>query len=115
MNIILVIFDSMRQDHIGAYGNDWINTPNLDAFAKESVVFTRCYADSLPTLPVRRALHTGKRVYPFRDLSPVPAFNEGINLILLTPKYVRLSSFLDIQGIQKPLSAKQSCLCPAPL
>ncbi|MBW1698846.1 MAG: sulfatase [Deltaproteobacteria bacterium] len=66
MNIILVIFDTLRQDHIGAYGNDWIKTPNLDAFAKESVVFTSCYADSLPTLPVRRALHTGKRVYPFR-------------------------------------------------
>ena len=71
MNIILVIFDTFRQDHVGAYGNTWIKTPNLDAFAKESVVFTRCYADSLPTLPVRRTLHTGKRVYPFRDYQVV--------------------------------------------
>jgi len=67
VNIVLVILDSQRQDHLGAYGNDWIRTPNLDAFARESVRFTRCYPESLPTLPVRRALHTGTRIFPFRD------------------------------------------------
>ncbi len=67
MNIVLVIVDSLRQDHVGAYGNDWIVTPHLDAFAKEATVFTRCYPESLPTLPVRRALHTGLRCYPFHD------------------------------------------------
>jgi len=66
VNIVLVILDTLRQDHVGAYGNDWIVTPHLDAFAAEATVFTRCYPESLPTLPVRRALHTGLRTYPFR-------------------------------------------------
>jgi len=66
VNIVLVILDSFRQDHIGAYGNDWIVTPRLDAFAEEATIFTRCYPESLPTLPVRRALHTGLRTYPFQ-------------------------------------------------
>ena len=65
MNTVLIIIDSLRQDHVGAYGNEWIQTPNLDAFARESVRFTRCYPESLPTLPVRRALHTGMRTFPF--------------------------------------------------
>jgi len=65
MNLVLVIIDSLRQDHVGIYGNDWIITPHLDAFAREATVFTRCYPESLPTLPVRRALHTGLRTYPF--------------------------------------------------
>ena len=65
MNVVLVIVDSLRQDHVGAYGNEWIMTPHLDSFAKEGVLFTRCYPESLPTLPVRRALHTGKQTYPF--------------------------------------------------
>ena len=51
MNIILVIMDTLRKDHVGAYGNEWIQTPHLDAFARESVLFTRCYPESLPTLP----------------------------------------------------------------
>jgi arylsulfatase A-like enzyme len=65
MNLVLIILDTLRQDHIGAYGNEWIITPNLDTLAAESVVFTRCYPESLPTLPVRRALHTGSRTFPF--------------------------------------------------
>ncbi|MFB3880880.1 MAG: sulfatase [Armatimonadota bacterium] len=65
MNCVLIIVDSWRQDHCGCYGNTWIKTPNLDRLAAESVVFTRAYPESLPTLPVRRALHTGRRVYPF--------------------------------------------------
>jgi arylsulfatase A-like enzyme len=70
MNIILVILDSLRKDHVGAYGNDWIKTPSLDALAKESLRFTQAYPESLPTLPARRAIHTGLRTWPFRNWQP---------------------------------------------
>ena len=70
MNVILVILDSLRKDHVGAYGNDWIQTPSLDALAKESVRFTRAYPESVPTIPARRAIHTGLRSFPFRDWDP---------------------------------------------
>ncbi|MBM4438141.1 MAG: sulfatase [Actinobacteria bacterium] len=66
MNVVLVIFDTLRRDHVGAYGNPWIHTPHLDAIAREAVRFTRAYPESLPTLPYRRAIHTGQRTFPFR-------------------------------------------------
>lgn len=66
MNIVLIIIDSLRRDHVGAYGNSWIHTPHLDTLATESVRFTRAYPESLPTLPVRRALHTGRRTFPYK-------------------------------------------------
>jgi arylsulfatase A-like enzyme len=69
-NVVLVIVDSLRKDHIGAYGNDWIKTPNLDALAKESLLFTRAYPESIPTICARRAIHTGKRTWPFVDWVP---------------------------------------------
>lgn len=65
MNLIVVVFDTLRLDHVGAYGNEWIQTPHLDAFAAQSVVFRRAYPESLPTLPFRRGLYTGARVFPF--------------------------------------------------
>ena len=71
-NIILVIIDSLRQDHVGAYGNDWIRTPNLDAFMGEAARFDRAYPESMPTLPFRRSTFTGKRVFPFGDWKPYP-------------------------------------------
>ena len=70
MNIILVIFDSLRKDCMGAYGSPpWgkVYTPHFDAFARESLVMTKCFPESLPTLPARRAIYTGQRVYPFHD------------------------------------------------
>jgi len=70
MNIILVIFDSLRKDSIGAYGDPFwgkIQTPNFDRFTSQGVTFTHVYPETLPTLPVRRAIYTGHRVYPFHE------------------------------------------------
>ena len=66
MNVVVVIIDSLRKDHVGAYGNDWIKTPSLDALAKESLRFTRAYPEAIPSIPARRAIHTGIRSFPFR-------------------------------------------------
>ena len=80
MNVILVIIDTLRRDHLGAYGNDRMRTPTLDDLAKESLRFTRPYPESLPTICARRAIHTGMRTWPFRDrpleqkVAPVPGW-----------------------------------------
>ena len=68
MNIILVIFDSLRKDCVSTYGEPpWgkLQTPHFDALAEESLVMTRAFPESLPTLPARRAIYTGRCVYPF--------------------------------------------------
>src|ERR671915_84112 len=36
VNVVVIIVDSLRRDHVGAYGNSWIKTPNLDALGQES-------------------------------------------------------------------------------
>lgn len=78
MDIIMVILDSLRQDHVGAYGNTWIQTPNLDAFAEGAVKFTRCYAESMPTLPARRTLHTARRTFPYQNHSFLKGDVDGV-------------------------------------
>ncbi len=67
MKIFLVIFDTLRKDHTGiTYNNSWIKTLYFDEFAKDSIVFEKAYPESLPTLPVRRSIHTGIRTFPFK-------------------------------------------------
>jgi arylsulfatase A-like enzyme len=61
------MLDSLRRDHVGAYGNDWIETPNIDALVYEGIRFVNAYPEALPTIPVRRAMHTGIRTFPCRD------------------------------------------------
>lgn len=72
MNIVLMIFDTLRYDYIGANGNDWIDTPNLDAFAAESWVFTNSYTSSYPTIPHRTDVISGDYGEPFHVWRPLP-------------------------------------------
>src|SRR5882762_9198182 len=61
-NIILITLDTTRADRLGFLGSDRGLTPNLDALAKQSVVFTRAYAQVPLTTPSHAALLTG--TYP---------------------------------------------------
>ena len=70
MNVVMIVADTLRKDHIGAYGNDWIQTPNLDALARDSLRFERAYPESIPTICARRAIHTGIRTWPFKNYEP---------------------------------------------
>jgi arylsulfatase A-like enzyme len=77
-NVVVVIIDSLRKDHVGAYGNTWIKTPNIDALAKESLRFTWSYPESAPTICARRAIHTGLRTWPFRDRHRYKGIDIGL-------------------------------------
>ena len=65
MNLLVIVSDTLRWDYLGAYGNAWIETPNLDKLASESALFLDAYAEGLPTLPARRVIKTGRNVFPF--------------------------------------------------
>src|SRR5580693_4022965 len=61
-NIILITLDTTRADRMGFLGSKRGLTPNLDALARHSVVFTRAYAQFPLTTPSHAALLTG--TYP---------------------------------------------------
>jgi arylsulfatase A-like enzyme len=68
-NVLVIMASSLRWDYVGAYDDsvERANTPNLDELAKQSLRFEHAVAESMPTIPARRALLTGMRSYPFRD------------------------------------------------
>jgi len=90
-NVILVIIDTLRKDHVGAYGNDWIRTPTLDAIAEESLLFTQAHPEAMPTLPARRAIHTGMRTWPTKPPAygwkPIPDGQTTVAEILKKEGY----------------------------
>ncbi len=50
-SIILISVDTLRPDHLGCYGYDRKTSPSVDAFAGESMLFSRCYAQAPTTRP----------------------------------------------------------------
>ncbi len=69
-NVVVIVLDNVRADHIGAYGARRVKTPSIDALARQSLRFTEFRPEVLPTIPARRSIMTGQRVYPFRGWNP---------------------------------------------
>jgi arylsulfatase A-like enzyme len=64
-NVLVLIVDTLRADHVGAYGGR-ARTPTIDALAREGLRFTRFHPEAMATVPARRSILTGRRVFPFR-------------------------------------------------
>jgi arylsulfatase A-like enzyme len=64
MNVIVVVCNSLHLGFLGAYGNAWIETPNLDRLAAEGTVFDHHFPENLTTLPTRRSWWTGRYGFP---------------------------------------------------
>lgn len=58
-NILCIVTDQQRQDSIGAYGNDFVDTPNLDRLASDGTRFDRAYTPTAICSPARASIVTG--------------------------------------------------------
>jgi len=58
--IVVVSIDTLRADHLPAYGYTKVETPALDALAADGVVFERAYSHAPQTLPAHAALLSGQ-------------------------------------------------------
>src|SRR5690348_7602536 len=59
LNVVLLTLDTLRADHLGAYGNTEVRTPNLDQLAAEGVVFEQAMTAAPLTLPAHSSIMTG--------------------------------------------------------
>jgi arylsulfatase A-like enzyme len=76
-NVLLIVCDRLRADAVGAYADDNddthpAHTPHLDALADDALRFRHAVPEAMPAVPVRRALLTGMRAFPFRDWKATP-------------------------------------------
>jgi len=61
-NVLVITVDTIRADHIGAYGYTDVETPAMDALAREGILFTRAYSTTPLTLPAHTSIFSG--TYP---------------------------------------------------
>ncbi|WP_299237452.1 sulfatase [Natronomonas sp.] len=61
-NVLFVVLDTVRKDHLTPYGHDRPTTPTLEAFAEEAVVYDNAVAQAPWTLPSHASMFTGR--YP---------------------------------------------------
>jgi len=82
MKVIMVMFDSLNRHMLEPYGGNWVKTPNFRRLAERSVVFDTCYGGSMPCMPARRELHTGRYNFLHRSWGPMEPFDDSMPEIL---------------------------------
>ncbi len=101
-NVIFIILDSFRQDHIRFYNPQALcETPCLDALARESVAWDNCYPEGLPTIPVRTCWLTGDRTLVHRPWQPLTPEDRALAEILTDEGYLS-ALFTDCYHYFKP-------------
>ena len=77
LNVLVLIIDSLRPDHVGAYGSPQIQTPNIDALANRGLRFNRAFPEAMVTVPARRSIFGSRRIFPFRNWKPNPVIGTS--------------------------------------
>ena len=82
MRAIMVMFDSLNRRFLPNYGCNWVSAPNFQRLAEKSVTYDNFYASSLPCMPARRDLHTGRPNFLHRSWGPLEPFDNSMPEIL---------------------------------
>ncbi|WP_180901259.1 sulfatase [Martelella soudanensis] len=82
MKTVLLLFDSLNRHMLGCYGGTTVPTPNFDRLAGRSQVYDQHYAGSLPCMPARRDMMTGRLNFLHRSWGPLEPFDNAVPQML---------------------------------
>lgn len=83
MRAIVVMFDSLNRRYLPSPGKEAMAiAPNFVRLAQHTIGFDRCYAGSMPCMPARRELHTGRYNFLHRSWGPLEPFDDSVPELL---------------------------------
>ena len=83
MKAILILFDTLNRHMLPPYGCEWTQAPNFERLAQRTVTFENAYVGSMPCMPARRELHTGRYNFLHRSWGPLEPFDDSMPQILV--------------------------------
>ncbi|MEM7461925.1 MAG: sulfatase [Pseudomonadota bacterium] len=81
MRTLFILFDSLNRHSLETYGGN-IKTPNIKRFSDRAVTFDNHYVGSMPCMPARRDIHTGRVNFLHRSWGPLEPYDESFSEIL---------------------------------
>jgi len=82
MKAIMVMFDSLNRRMLPPYGCGDVIAPNFTRLAECSVTFDTSYVGSMPCMPARRDLQTGRLSFLHRSWGPLEPFDDSVPRLL---------------------------------
>ena len=78
MKAIMIMFDSLNRHFLPNYGCDWTVMPNFRRLGEKTLTFDRFYGGSMPCMPARRELHTGRYNFLHNSWSPLQPYDDSV-------------------------------------
>jgi len=94
-NILFIPVDDLRPE-LGAYGDEFIKTPNMDLLAEQGVTFTRTYCQQAVCNPSRASLLTGLRPDSIQVWDLKTNFRDNVPDIVTLPQYFKQNGYITI-------------------
>ena len=82
MKAVLIMYDSLNRRYLPPYGKEDIIAPNFTRLAEHSVTFDNFYCGSMPCMPARREIQTGRYNFLHRSWGPLEPFDDSCPEIL---------------------------------
>ena len=82
MKTVFLLFDSLNRLMLEPYGSNYLKTPNFLRLAEKSVTFDTHYVGSMPCMPARRDMHTGRHAFLHRSWGPLEPFDNSFPELL---------------------------------
>lgn len=82
MRAVTIMYDSLNARFLPPYGAKDVHAPNFERLARHSITFDNFYCGSMPCMPARRELHTGRYNFLMRSWSPLEPFDDSMPEIL---------------------------------
>ena len=82
MKAVMVMYDSLNRHMLPTYDCDWTLAPNFIRLGERAVTFDNHYVGSMPCMPARRELHTGRHNFLHRSWGPHEPFDDSTFTIL---------------------------------
>ncbi|SEG90852.1 Arylsulfatase A [Actinacidiphila yanglinensis] len=82
MRAIMLMFDTLNRRFLPPYGARGVHAPNFERLSGLTAVFDRAYAGSMPCMPARREIHTGRHNFLHRSWGPLEPFDHSVPEIL---------------------------------
>ena len=82
-NIILIIIDTLRADHLSCYGYHRYTSPSIDSLAAEGTLWANAQAQAPWTLPAHATIWTGLSVRSHRTVNPQSVLTDSVDSVKL--------------------------------